>query len=116
MSRRPAVIELAPAELEALLDAGETVLVDVREAFEHWLERIAGSDCAPLSTFDPSAHAGRAHEVVLYCRSGHRSERAAARLGAARGRAVRHLAGGILAWKASGRPVERWGGPKKRSS
>lgn len=110
------MVELSPAELEAQIVAGGVRLVDVRESLEHWFDRIAGSESAPLSSFDPAEHVDSADRVVLYCRSGHRSGAAAARLSAASGRPIRHLAGGIAAWKASGRKVQRWGGPKPPAS
>lgn len=106
------MIGVSPVELEAELAAGKVRLVDVRESLERWFERIAGAEPAPLSSFDPTAFADRAESVVLYCASGQRSAVAASRLSAASGRPVRHLAGGLHAWKTAGRPVERWGRSK----
>lgn len=109
----PRVVELSPEQLAGLLAEGGVRLLDVRQALEHWLERIPGSALAPLSTFDPAQYAAEADATVLYCRSGARSHAAAAQLSSASGRPVRHLAGGINAWKTSGRPIERWGRTRK---
>lgn len=111
---KPEVVALSPEELAARIAAGRARPVDVREAFERWLERMAGSEAAPLSSFAPEAHGERADEIVFYCHSGHRSGIAAARVSALCGRPIHHLAGGLLAWKAWGGEVERLGGRKSR--
>lgn len=109
MSRAKGVIELRPDELARLREGARVRLVDVRQAFEHWLERIPDSELLPLGSFSPESLSDAGDELVLYCRSGHRSGIAASSLSSLSGRPVRHLAGGILAWKAAGHPVERWG-------
>mgnify|MGYP003513557201 CR=1 FL=1 len=109
LSRQGNVVGLAPEELERLLAQGEIELVDVRERVEHWLGSIPGSKLAPLPSLPVDELAARASRLVLYCRSGHRSAHAAARVAAAAGVAVRHLEGGLGAWTASGRTIERFG-------
>jgi rhodanese-related sulfurtransferase len=105
------LIDVTPDLLEQWTRQGDTVIVDVREDFEHAEERIDGAELMPLSKFDAAAlrakHGG--HKVVFQCRSGRRSADAAGRYAAADEK-VFHLAGGIEAWKASGRPVIK---PKK---
>jgi rhodanese-related sulfurtransferase len=103
-----AVTEVAPAMLREWLDAGDTVLVDVREFFERAAEHIPGSAHAPLSSFDPAAvrAAHPTKEVVFHCVSGKRSAEAAEKYRSG-GEAFFHLAGGIEAWKAAGLPVTR---------
>ena len=105
------LIDVAPDLLEQWAKQGDTVIVDVREDFEHAEERIDGAELMPLSKFDAAALRARhgGHKVVFQCRSGRRSADAAGRYAAA-GEKVFHLAGGIEAWKASGRPVIK---PKK---
>ncbi len=100
------LIDVAPDLLEQWARQGDTVIVDVREDFEHAEERLEGAELMPLSKFDPAALRARhgGHKVVFHCRSGRRSADAAGRY-AAPGEKVFHLAGGIEAWKASGRPV-----------
>ncbi|MCA9300825.1 MAG: rhodanese-like domain-containing protein, partial [Phycisphaerales bacterium] len=48
-------IEITPDLLEQWLDSGDTVLIDVREDFEHASERIDGAHHLALSKFDPDA-------------------------------------------------------------
>lgn len=92
--------EIAPAELAARLARGDDLdLVDVREAGEWAVARIAGARLAPLSAFaDALPSFDRARDVVLYCRSGVRSATAARRLREAGFGRVWNLAGGILRW------------------
>lgn len=106
--------DLSPAQIESKLAGGHAVLIDVREDFEHAEERIEGANLHPLSKLDPDEVRRIAgdREVVLHCRTGDRSSKAAARL-AEHGLVAHQLAGGIEAWKASGRTVERSEGAPK---
>ena len=101
-------VDVAPDLLEQWMRSGETVVVDVREDFEHAEERIAGAVLVPLSKFDPALVRSRAGDrrVVFHCRSGKRSTEAANRYRKG-DEQVFHLAGGIEGWKAAGRPVQR---------
>ena len=106
--------DVSPELLEGWLREGNTVIVDVREDFEHAEERIDGAELMPLSKFDPAALRARHPDarMVFQCRSGRRSADAASRY-AAGGERVFHLAGGIEAWKASGRAtVKPAGAPR----
>ncbi len=86
--------------------AGAPVLVDVRGAGERSIARIDPSVWVPLDSVaevaaDPTGVLGRAADrgpLVVYCKSGVRSARAAATLAAAGFVGVRSLAGGIEAW------------------
>jgi rhodanese-related sulfurtransferase len=104
----PTVVDVTPELLEQWLEHGDTVIIDVREDFEHATERIAGAHHFALSRFDPQAvrESHGAHRVVFHCRTGRRSAEAAARYRADDDH-VFHLAGGIEGWKASGRKTER---------
>lgn len=102
------VINMTPAEVKAGLDAGEILLIDVREPDEFRGERIAGAQNVPLSRFDPKTLPS-SHEktVVLHCAGGVRSARA---IGLCKQDDIaidRHMAGGLGAWKASGFPTQR---------
>lgn len=100
--------------LRSWLGRGEAVLVDVREPGEHAAERIEGSLLAPLSAFDPQALPGPdGRRLVLYCRSGNRSDQAGRRLLAAGFTGVHHLRGGLLAWREAGCPVEASSGGRR---
>lgn len=103
--------EATPAQVRRWLDAGEAVLVDVREPDEHRRERIEGSVLMPLSGFDASEAAALVNpgqRLVFHCRSGARSEDArratASSVAAASGEAL-SMAGGIEAWKRERLPV-----------
>lgn len=102
------LVDVDPALLERWLKAGECVLVDVREDYEHAEERIAGSKHHALSCFDIGVcrDAAEGKRIVFQCRGGKRSADAARRF-AAGGEKVFHLAGGIEAWKAAGKLVVR---------
>ncbi len=103
------VLEIDPATLEQWLREGSGVLVDVREDVEHAEERIDGATSFPLSRFNAEALRERlaGQRVVFHCRSGKRSNDAARRYAQtlAPGTPVHHLAGGIEAWKAAGKPT-----------
>jgi rhodanese-related sulfurtransferase len=100
-------IETLDAAAVALLqNAGELLLIDVREPAEYAAERIPGALLYPLSTFDASAVPGNVPQrVVFHCGTGKRSLTAAERCIQAGRAYAAHMAGGIAAWKAAGLPV-----------
>lgn len=99
------LVELEPVTVEALLRAGEAVLIDVREEEEFAEERIDGALLLPMSEFEaerlPDA-AGR--KLILMCLGGIRSARVGESL-LRRGRPAIHLKGGLNAWKDAGLPT-----------
>ncbi|WP_443750416.1 rhodanese-like domain-containing protein [Asticcacaulis solisilvae] len=101
------VINLTPEEVQAALEGGDTLLIDVREPGEFDAERIEGAINMPLSSFDPAAlPVGQGKRVILSCAGGVRSVTA---LNAAQGAGLsleEHLAGGLRAWKMAGLPTE----------
>jgi len=98
--------ELNPLELNALLNEGKAIVIDVREATEYGAERIPGALLFPLSTFDPAyLPLDTEKQVVFHCGGGGRSKRAASSLFAHGIAESSHLAGGIRGWKAAGLPV-----------
>lgn len=100
--------ELTAQELDALVRAGEVVVVDVREVDEFTQGHIPGAINMPLSTFQPSQlpDAGD-KQLVLNCLGGKRSGMALDKCGVAQAAVDTHLAGGFNAWQAAGLPVER---------
>jgi molybdopterin/thiamine biosynthesis adenylyltransferase/rhodanese-related sulfurtransferase len=94
------VPSIEPSELEALLRRGDDLdLVDVREPGEWALGHLAGARLVPLATLaDHLSSFAPGRQVVLYCRSGVRSARAARQLADHGVGRVRSLAGGILRW------------------
>jgi rhodanese-related sulfurtransferase len=97
------VQDLTPQDVAKGMAEGRYLLVDVREPNEVAVEAYPGGVVVPLSTFDPKAipdPAGK--QVVFACRSGKRSVTASLAAQAAGLPYDKHLAGGILAWKAAG--------------
>lgn len=97
-------------EVAALATSPERVrLVDVREPseFNGELGHIAHAELVPLATVLKVAQEWpRGEEVLLVCRSGGRSAKAAAVLAQQGFERVMNLRGGMLAWNAAGLPVE----------
>lgn len=89
------------------LDAGEILLVDVRETAEYEQEHIPGSVLCPLSVFDADLFPEIPKKiVVLHCAIGKRSAAAAKQLINTGHSRVVNLQGGIKAWKEAGCPTE----------
>lgn len=91
--------QITPTELKQRLDAGEEILVlDVREPFEYQIANIGGT-LIPLNEVPQRVgEIDREREVVVHCKSGGRSQRAAEFLAQAGYAKVSNLAGGITAW------------------
>ena len=99
------VQDLTPDEVSKGVAEGRYLLVDVREPNEVEAEAYPYGVVVPLSTFDPKGipdPAGK--EVVFACRSGKRSVTASLAAQAAGLPYDKHLAGGMLGWKAAGLP------------
>ena len=89
---------------------GRYLLVDVREPNEVAVDAYPGAVVVPLSTFDPTDIPDpRGKEVVFACRSGKRSVTASLAAQADGLAYDKHLAGGMLAWKAAGLPTKSGG-------
>ena len=106
---RSRIEEIDPADAREELAAGDAVLVDTREPNEWDEAHLEGATLVPPATVadriadvapDPS------QRVVLYCRVGNRSARAADLLESELGyEDVASIAGGIEAWQQAGLPV-----------
>ena len=101
------VHDLMPLDVSKGIAEGRYLLVDVREPNEVAVEAYPDAVVVPLSGFDPQDipdPGGK--QVVFACRSGKRSV-TASRAAQADGLAYdKHLAGGMLAWKAAGLPTK----------
>ncbi len=92
--------EITAVELKQRLDRGDALkIVDVREPNEYQINRIAGSTLIPLGDvpqryreLDPN------DEIVVQCKSGGRSAKAADFLRSVGFKKVLNLKGGILDW------------------
>jgi rhodanese-related sulfurtransferase len=97
------VQDLTPQEVSKGMAEGRYLLVDVREPNEVAVEAYPGGVVVPLSTFDPhSIPDPHGKQVVFACRSGKRSVTASLAAQAEGLPYDKHLAGGILGWKAAG--------------
>jgi rhodanese-related sulfurtransferase len=104
------VHDLTPQDVAQGIAEGRYLLVDVREPNEVEVEAYPDGIVVPLSTFDPQAipdPAGK--QVVFACRSGKRSVTASMAAQASGLPHDKHLAGGMLGWKAAGLPTKTGG-------
>jgi adenylyltransferase/sulfurtransferase len=103
MNAPSTVPEIMPADLKDRLDAGDVpLLVDVREPFEATIADLPerGQLRIPTGEFaDRFEEIARDRDVVVYCRSGARSEWAAKVLLEHGYDRVWNLRGGILQWR-----------------
>jgi rhodanese-related sulfurtransferase len=104
------VHDLTPAEVSKGMAEGRYLLVDVREPNEVAVEAYPDGVVVPLSTFDAkNIPDPKGKQVVFACRSGKRSVTASLAAQAAGLPYDKHLAGGILGWKAAGLPTKSGG-------
>ena len=98
--------QLTPDRVAELLKSGEAQIIDVREDHEHEAGHIAGDRHVVLPNLPEVAGSlDKEHPVVVYCRSGSRSEVAAEAL-AASGYDAYSLEGGFVAWLEKDLPAE----------
>ena len=97
------VEEVSASEAAQLADAGEALLLDVREEHEWAAGHAPTATHVPLRTL-PSNPPPRDRPVIAVCHYGGRSGMAAEAMAAA-GYDVRNLAGGMDAWERAGLPV-----------
>lgn len=104
--------EIDAPTAQRMLQAGECVLIDVREPDEHAAERIEGAKLVPLSSLkveELARAATSSKTIVMHCKGGKRSADACrlAQPLTQHGIRLYSLAGGIEAWKRHGQPVTR---------
>ncbi len=100
--------EISPAEAASEIDAGGVDLVDTREPHEYEEAHIEGGRLVPpgiLRDEIASVVPDHSQRVLLYCRSGNRSAKAAQQLTELGYEDVANVEGGILAWQEQGLPV-----------
>lgn len=101
-SRGDEALELTPAQLKQRIDTGEPlVLIDVREPYEWSIANLAphGARLIPLAELpDRMAELDHGADIVVYCRSGGRSEGAARHMRAHGFERVWSLRGGLNGW------------------
>ena len=95
--------QMSVKELKQRLDAGDDLFIlDVREPFEYQIARIegrVGGHLIPLNELPKRmSELNTAQEIVVQCKSGGRSQRAAEFLAKNGFTKLHNLAGGITAW------------------
>lgn len=104
------VQDLTPDEVSSGIADGRYLLVDVREPHEVAVEAYPDAVVVPLSGFDPQALPDpEGKQIVFACRSGKRSVTASLAAQAEGLSHDKHLAGGMLGWKAAGLPTRSGG-------
>ncbi|MCB2100377.1 MAG: rhodanese-like domain-containing protein [Rhodobacterales bacterium] len=100
----PAPTDVDAQTAKAWMDAGEAVMVDVREASEYEYENVPGSVLLPLSFLDPAVFPAITDKKIIFmCAVGKRAE--AARLQVAQAGVTRNafnLIDGIKGWRDAG--------------
>jgi rhodanese-related sulfurtransferase len=103
-------MDLTPEEVAKGIVEGRYLLVDVREPNEVAVEAYPDAVVVPLSAFDPrDVPDPGGKQVVFACRSGKRSVTASLAAQAGGLAYDKHLAGGMLGWKAAGLPTRTGG-------
>jgi rhodanese-related sulfurtransferase len=101
----PADVDVATAA--ALADSARALLVDVRQQLEYDQGHIPGVRLIPLGELKTRyQEIPKDTTVILTCRSGRRSARAAEFLREQGYDNIHNMAGGILAWKQAGYRTE----------
>ena len=108
LGERDAVDQVSAAELEARLERGDVVLLDVRPEPEYRAGHIAGAVSAPLSVLPSIAlKLPRRREVIAYCRGPYCVYADdAVRLLRERGLKARRLDVGFPEWRRANRPID----------
>ena len=106
--RLSGISRLGPAEVTALINHGNALLVDVRGASDFEKGHIAGSKNVQMTQFDPENKQlapAKSLPVVMVCKVGQTASFAARRLRKAGFTDVAVLEGGIQAWQAADLPL-----------
>src|SRR4029450_4370228 len=108
-SKQGAVIEeIAPFEAAEEIEGGDVVLVDTREPHEYDEAHLDGARWVRRGILEDETRSvvpDRDRRVLLYCRTGNRSGKAAEQMAALGYGNVANVEGGILAWQEQGLPV-----------
>jgi sulfur-carrier protein adenylyltransferase/sulfurtransferase len=105
---RSRIEELDVAQARQEIDRGDAVLIDTREHHEWEEAHLEGATLVPPATVSErigDVVPDRSQRVLLYCRTGNRSARAADELQELGYENVANVAGGIVAWQELGLPV-----------
>ncbi|OYD17534.1 hypothetical protein CH333_00605 [candidate division WOR-3 bacterium JGI_Cruoil_03_44_89] len=110
ITRQRVYSDITPQELMQKIARGEKfILLDVRSKGEYTWGHIKGAILIPYTEIESRyGELGRkSREIVVYCKSGHRSVTASKTLVRLGFYGVKNLSGGIEAWKRAGGEVVR---------
>ena len=110
--RLSGIRRIGPAQLTALINRDNALVVDLRPAADFDKGHIAGARNVQMSQFDPeNKHLApaKALPVVLVCKVGESANSAAKRLLKAGFNQVSVLEGGVQAWQAADLPLVKKG-------
>jgi len=100
-------VDISPQKAKELLDAGQAVLVDVRETWERMTTRIPGATLIPMSELPARLwEIPTDRPVIVYCAVGQRSAAVVEALRQRGHERAYNIAGGIVAWMNGQYPVE----------
>jgi molybdopterin/thiamine biosynthesis adenylyltransferase/rhodanese-related sulfurtransferase len=105
---RTRIEELDVLQAREEIERGEAVLLDTREPHEYAEAHLEGATLVPPATVAQRIAElvpDRSQRVILYCRTGNRSARAADQLQELGYENVANVAGGIVAWQELDLPV-----------
>jgi rhodanese-related sulfurtransferase len=108
LGERGGVEQIAADQLQARLDKGSVILLDVRPEPEYRAGHIPGALSAPLDSLDAvAAKLPKRREIVAYCRGPYCVyAHDAVRLLQERGLKARRLDVGLPEWRRAGHPIE----------
>lgn len=109
--------EIDTAEAVLMMNHNDAIMLDVREDSEFKDGHIIDAIHIPLGKLAGRVNelaAYKNREVIVNCRSGHRSASACGRLRKSGFEKVYNLKGGIMAWQSASLPLEKPGKGKKR--
>lgn len=100
--------DVRPETLKEWMEAGQAILVDVREPDEFRFEHIGGALNIPLARVAGGAlPEAQGRRIVIQCASGNRSMQACRSIPLAGGDVLYNLSGGLQEWKKAGLPVAK---------
>jgi len=102
--------DLSPMEATQMMNRRPTVLLDVREDREYEEGHIVNAVHIPLGQLNDRLGELEKYKnkvIIAYCRTGHRSATASARLHKQGFESVYNLRGGITAWQRENLPLTR---------
>ena len=102
------VKSVSPYQATQLLNGGEAMFVDVRDDAEFKKGHVLEATNIPLSALDQRLHELEKYkdkDLVVYCDSGMRSQKAGAKLKKSGFSKMHMMAGGLAAWEKSSLPL-----------